>query len=106
MPDPISAEEWLALVRQHEISARLLCEDKIAASQGYAHAGTAVEFALKARIMKRERLNGWPSVAARPDLHTHDLRALLNIAGIVLTPTSPARRIVVHCFAMEEAPGL
>lgn len=42
--------------------------------------GFAVEFALKAVIMKRERFNQWPE--DREDLRTHDIRKLLSLAGI------------------------
>lgn len=41
-----------------------------------------VEFALKAVICNRERFNAWPSKAMRPDLHTHDLKALFRAAGV------------------------
>src|SRR4051812_25107550 len=70
--DPTSADEWLALSRQHEASAKLLCENKVAAAQGMFHAGLSVECALKAYIMRGERLNGWPSKLTRPELYTHD----------------------------------
>ena len=89
MTDPTSADEWLALSRQHEASAKLLCENKVAAAQGMFHAGLSVECALKAYIMRRERLNGWPSKPTRPELYTHDLRKLTAIAGINLTPSDP-----------------
>jgi hypothetical protein len=89
MSDPVSVDEWLQLVRQHEEAARHLLQNKKAASQGYWHSGMAVECALKAYIMRKERLNGWPSKAARPELYTHDLIALARIAGITLDPTDP-----------------
>lgn len=82
MADPDSIEEWLALVQQHEDVARLVVEHKTAAAQAYFHAGAAVECALKAYIMHRERLNAWPSKEARPSLYTHDLRELQKAAGI------------------------
>lgn len=47
-------------------------------------AGFAVEFALKALIIKRERLNAWPSKDRRPELYTHNLRDLFQAAGIDL----------------------
>ncbi len=89
MNDPVSVEGWLTLVRQHEGAAKLLAQDKNVAAQGYFHAGLAVECALKAYIMRRERLNGWPSKEARPDLWTHDLRALREIAQIPLVVAAP-----------------
>jgi hypothetical protein len=90
MADPNSPGEWLALASQHERSARVLAEDKIAAGQALFHAGLAVECALKAYIMQRERLNGWPSKEARPELYVHDLRQLREIADLPpLNPRSP-----------------
>jgi len=65
-----------------------MAEDKRAAAQGHFHAGIAVECALKAYIMRVERLNSWPSKEAREDLYTHDLRRLRAIAGIQLNPTA------------------
>jgi hypothetical protein len=92
MANPNSPNEWFTLAEQHEIAARLLAEDKIAAGQALFHAGMAIECALKAYIMHRERLNGWPSREARPELYVHDLRKLREIAGIpldALTPQAP-----------------
>lgn len=54
MADPNSPSEWLALAAQHEASARVLAENKIAAGQALFHAGLAVECALKAYIMYSE----------------------------------------------------
>ncbi len=89
MADPDSIEGWLALVSQHEAVARTMAANKIAAAQGWWHAGIAVECALKAYIMWKERLNAWPSREARGDLFTHDVRALSLIAGLTVGPTNP-----------------
>lgn len=89
MADPQSVEESLMLARQHEATARLVAEDKLAAGQALFHAGLGVECALKAYIMWRERLNGWPSKDARKELYTHDLRELAEIAGIRKAPDDP-----------------
>jgi len=89
MADPNTVEEWMTLVAQHERAARVMAADKIAAAQGHWHAGIAVECALKAYIMKRERLNGWPSKEARPELYSHNLRALSITAGIRPTSKDP-----------------
>jgi hypothetical protein len=99
MNNPDSVEGWLSLVRQHEGAAKLLARDKNVASQGYFHAGLAVECALKAYIMRRERLNAWPSKEARADLWTHDLRALREIAQIplaVAASLAPAWHVVLQ----------
>jgi len=87
--DPQSPSEWLSLAKQHEVSARLLAEDRVAAAQAYAHVGFATECALKAYIMWNERLNAWPDRNSRPELYTHDLTKLVQIAGIVLKTSDP-----------------
>ena len=45
-------------------------------------AGMAVEFALKARIMSVARLNRWPTIRERRELHTHHLGRLMELAGV------------------------
>ncbi len=87
--DAQSPAEWIALAEQHEKSARLLAADRLAAGQAYFHVGVAAESALKAYIMWKERLNSWPDRALRPDLHIHDLRKLVEIAGIRLRTKDP-----------------
>ena len=77
------------LVRINEETAWTMSESRKACSRGYAAAGFAVECALKAFIMRKERLNIWPSRDARPELHTHTLRSLAEIAGISLSVSNP-----------------
>ncbi len=91
MPDPQSPDDWLRLARQHELTARAMASSREAASQGFWHAGIAVEAALKAYIMAHERLNGWPSIDLRPELYTHDVRALMRVAGISVPRQGPVR---------------
>jgi hypothetical protein len=86
VPDPNSPEEWLRLAKHHELAANRLSLDKKLGTQVLFHVGSAVETALKAYIMRAERLNSWPSKEARPELYTHDLRQLVKISGIILTP--------------------
>jgi hypothetical protein len=96
--DPQSPAEWMALAEQHEKSARVLAGDRVAAGQAYFHVGVATECAIKAYIMGRERLNSWPDRALRPELHTHDLRKLVKIAGIQLRtkdPVGPSWKVVL-----------
>lgn len=76
--DPQSPFEWLAVAKQHETSARLLAESRVAAAQAYSHAGFAVECALKAYIMRMGRLNGWPDRDSRPELYTRFEEASRN----------------------------
>lgn len=87
--DPQSPSEWLSLVRQHEAAARALAQTRLAAAQAYFHVGLATECALKAYIMWSERLNSWPDIGSRRELYTHDLRKLVEIAGIELRTTDP-----------------
>ena len=101
MADPDTIDGWLHLVRQHELAALTLAENKVAAAQGFHHAGVAVECALKAYIIKVERLNSWPSRDARPELYTHDLRALCKIAGVVLDTNSPTAPGWHLCFQWD-----
>ena len=99
MADPQSTHEWLRLARQHERVARLICDDKIAASQAHWHAGLAIECALKAYIMHVERLNGWPAKESRPDPYTRNLRELPRTSGIALRgsdPVAPAWALVLR----------
>jgi hypothetical protein len=79
----------MALAEQHEQSARVLARDRVAAGQAYFHVGVAAECSLKAYIMWKERLNSWPDRSLRPELYTHDLRKLVQIAGIQLKTTDP-----------------
>ena len=91
MADPQSPDEWLRLARQHELTARAMASSREAASQGFWHAGIAVEATLKAYIMARERLNGWPSKELREDLYTHDLRNLMRTAALSVPQRGPTR---------------
>lgn len=72
---------WM-LVERERATAYAMVEDRSHCRKAWNCAGLAVEFALKAVIMKRERFNAWPSKDARRDLHTHDLRTLMKAAGI------------------------
>lgn len=80
--EPLSAEAFLQLVESKRAVARALVADRQACREAWLASGFAVEFALKAYIIRRERLNGWPSKEARPDLYTHNLRALFAAAQI------------------------
>ncbi len=66
-----------------------MAKDKLVAAEGYCHAGLAAECALTALIMRKERLNAWPSKEFRPDLHTHNLRTLAQIAAVVISRSDP-----------------
>jgi hypothetical protein len=97
--DPQSPSEWLNLARQHEVAARALAENRVAAAQAYSHVGFAAECALKAYIMWKEGLNRWPDRSSRSELYTHDLRRLVEIAGIRQSsrdPIGPAWAVVLQ----------
>ena len=85
MPDPQSPDEWMVLARCKEAVARAMVEDRRNCAEAFTAAGFAVEYALKALIMRTERLNGWPSRELRPDLHQHAVRSLAQAAGVDLT---------------------
>jgi hypothetical protein len=83
-----SVEEWMTLQRRSCQAARVLLRAKIAAD-AWNHAGFSVECALKAAIMRHQRLNTWPSRAHRPELYTHNLRDLARLANITFLTTDP-----------------
>lgn len=53
--------------------------------EAWMASGFAVEFALKAYIMRVRRLNAWPDRSENPDLYVHNLRRLVAHAGLVLS---------------------
>ena len=65
-------------------TAVALLSDRKAGLELWNKTGEAVEYALKAYIQKHASLDRWPSKKDRPDLHTHDLRKLCEVAGISL----------------------
>jgi hypothetical protein len=70
------------MVESKRVVAFATVNNRFACREAWLASGFAVEFALKALIIKRERLNAWPSKETRPDLYTHDLRGLFGAAGI------------------------
>jgi hypothetical protein len=78
----ITVDVWWARVEAKRAVALKMVDDRAYCREAWHNAGTAVEFALKAVIMKRERLNRWPDRDERRELHTHDLKDLMRIAGI------------------------
>ena len=77
----MTAEEWAAVARRKLGSAKVLRQTK-RWEDAYHLAGEALECALKAKIMRHQRLNSWPSRAARPELYVHDPTALMLHAGL------------------------
>lgn len=74
-------DQFEAIARDELDSARIMLE-KRKWKQAHYHAGVAVETALKARIMRHERMNVWPSRSTRPELYTHNLERLLRLCGL------------------------
>jgi hypothetical protein len=89
---PLTADAFLRMVESKRVVAFATVENKLACREAWLASGFAVEFSLKALIIKRERLNAWPSKDARPDLYTHDLRGLFQAAGIDLKSVPEALR--------------
>lgn len=77
-----SPDEWIALARRHERAACILAQHRTDASLAWDHAGFAVECALKACIMSKERLNRWPDRDEDPSLHDHRLVILARRLGV------------------------
>jgi HEPN domain-containing protein len=72
------------MVESKRIVARAVVDDRLACREAWMAAGFAVEFALKALIIRRERLNSWPSKEHRPELYTHSVRDLFQAAKVEL----------------------
>ena len=72
-----SAEEWVALARR-KLEDAGKAERAGLRQQSYDEYGYAVEFAIKALIMRKKRLNQWPGRDTQPQLYTHSLNALMK----------------------------
>jgi HEPN domain-containing protein len=71
-------------VANKRATAAAMRESRQHCRESWLASGSAVEFALKACIMRRERLNSWPTREHRSDLYHHNLRRLFEQAGIDL----------------------
>lgn len=80
--EPLTADAFHQMVESKRAVAMAVVGDRLACREAWLASGFAVEFALKAYIIRRERLNAWPSKEARPELYTHNLRGLFEAAGI------------------------
>jgi hypothetical protein len=78
---PITADDWERVAHQ-KLKAAMHLQQIRSTTEAYDQAGVAIECALKARIMRHERLNQWPSRERRRDLYTHDLAFLLKAGGL------------------------
>jgi HEPN domain-containing protein len=79
--DAIHPEHWEKKAKEELAAARALAGKRLW-SAAYYHAGMAIEFAIKWRIMHASRMNRWPSRQERRDLYSHDLTALAALAGL------------------------
>jgi hypothetical protein len=93
---PLTAEAFANRIEGKRRVAAATVDDRMACHEAWMAAGYAVEFALKALIMRRERLNGWPSKEARPELYTHNLRILFREAGLQTGSVPPELRGAVR----------
>jgi hypothetical protein len=78
----MTVEEWWARAESKRAVAKAMADSREHCREAWFAAGFAVEFALKAVIMKRERMNRWPDKDERPELHNHDINRLMALAGI------------------------
>lgn len=81
MGDPQSSADWERMAREGLAAAETLAKGHHW-QQAFYTAGMAVEFALKGRIMRVQRLNRWPERGERKELHTHALGELAKHAGL------------------------
>ena len=89
----------MALANQHRVGAELLLANASTRTLAFHSAGFACECALKAAIMRKERLNQWPNRHSRPELHVHDLKRLAKIVGMIIKPSdevAPAWSVIVQ----------
>lgn len=93
---PLTAEAFLRKVESKRAVAAATVEDRLACNEAWLAAGFAVEFAIKALIMRKERLNAWPSKEARAELYTHELGQLFRVAGIDLKKIPKPLRAAVR----------
>lgn len=98
--NPLSIGDWLRLAAEKERAAKMLLSDPTVSRQAWMLAGEAAEFLIKAYIMRKDGLNGWPDRELRPDLYVHSLRKLVLVAAIDATALS-VKEQVAFAKAME-----
>lgn len=106
-------DEWWLRVEDKRAVAALMKESRDHAVEAWDACGIAVEFALKAYILKRERWNRWPDRSEKPSLYTHDLILLMREAGIARDDVPPTLRTSLrtvlswtreHAYQAERVP--
>lgn len=78
----LTAEDLIARAESKKAVALAMQNDRLHCREAWLSSGAAIEFALKAVILRRRRLNAWPSRESNPELYTHDLRKLMIYANI------------------------
>ena len=89
MVNPESPDEWWGRANEKQRAAELLAQGGAAPREIWMLCGEAVEYALKAVIMRRKRWNRWPERDhTTRQVYSHDLYTLAGEAGIDLTLVS------------------
>ncbi|WIA55461.1 hypothetical protein N6H05_20900 [Sphingobium sp. WTD-1] len=88
----LTVDDWWAMVSREQATADAMVNHRAHCDAAWNASGRAVEFALKAVIMKRERWNCWPDRTLAEKYHTHDIRMLFRLAGIDVRTTPPPPR--------------
>lgn len=88
----ITADDFVARAEDKRAVAYAMVNDRKHCREAWNAAGTAVEFELKALIIRRRRWNAWPSKDSYPELYTHDLKLLFKESGVDLTAVPPELR--------------
>lgn len=78
----ITSDDFIARAKSKRAVAFAMVEDRRNCREAWYAAGNAVEFELKALIVRRRRWNAWPSKESHPELYTHDLRTLFKETGL------------------------
>lgn len=92
MNEELSVEGWRRRVDEKRAVAEAFVDDRKVCREAWMASGAAVEFALKARIMSKERMNRWPDRTDAPELYTHDIKALVERADIPTRELPPLVR--------------
>jgi hypothetical protein len=92
MSDIITSAGFVELSNAKRKVAHALVNDRRHCREAWNAAGAAVEFELKALIIRQRRWNAWPSRESHPELYTHDLRTLFVETGIQPASIPPSMR--------------
>jgi hypothetical protein len=102
MASGITPDHWDSRAREQRAVARLLAMAAFWADS-YLHAGMALEFALKYRIMRHAGVSVWPHRQEQPALYTHNLPKLAMRAGLTTLLAREAAHGAAHGIGWEIA---